>query len=93
MHRYVFDDLFGVCLKIDALKNRLAALAAQAQLRLTDAQTTLDTLEGFHGDIAVLDNDLEQLMGELYDEMPLGGDVEVIKKQQEAFKVRPMSNL
>jgi len=80
-------------LQIDALNNRIAALAAQAQLRLTDAQTTLDTLESFHGDIAVLDNDLEQLMGELYEEVPLGGDVGVIKKQQEAFKVSSRSNV
>ena len=81
------------CLQIDELSNRLAALTEQTQLRLSNARTTLGTLESFHGDMAVVDNDLEHLMSELYDETPLGGDVEVIKQQQETFKVSPMSKL
>ena len=81
------------CLQIDELGNRLAALTEQTQLRLSNARTTLETLESFHCDLATVDNDLEQLMSELYEETPPGGDVEVIKKQQESFKVNPMSKL
>ena len=55
--------------------------------REEDGQRVIDELEVFYADVARLHADIDQLTSSLEDDLPAGQDVDLIKQQQNEFKV------